>query len=86
LTQVYTLGAMKSEKVKLLTTQEGTHIDYIEPSLVCAAQHALDILEREEGAVHAIEAEGKTLWRLDPEKARASLEKLEELAQGVCVR
>ena len=77
---------MKSEKVKLMTTQDGTRIDYVEPSVVCAAQHALDILDREEGAVHAIETEGKAIWRLDPEKGRASLAKLEELAQGVCVR
>jgi hypothetical protein len=77
---------MKLEKVKLLTTQDGTHIDYIEPSVVCAAQHALDILEREEGCVHAIEGESKTIWRLESEKPRVSMEKLEELAQGVCVR
>jgi hypothetical protein len=77
---------MKREKVKLLTTQDGTRMDYLEPSVVCAAQHALDILDREEGCVHAIETEGEALWRMDPENARRSLEKLEELGQGVCVR
>ena len=79
-------GGMKSDKVKLLTTQEGTRIDYVEPSVVCAAQHALDILDREEGCVHAIEGEAKTIWRMDPAKPRESLTKLEVHAQGVCAR
>ena len=69
-----------------MTTQDGTQFDYIEPSVVCAAQHALDILDREEGCVHAIELEGKAVWRLNPEKPRESFQKLEELGQGVCVR
>ena len=77
---------MISEKVKLVTTEEGLRIDYIEPSVVCAAQHALDILDGETGCVHAIETEGKAIWRMNPEKARESLAQLEELGQGVCVR
>ena len=77
---------MKSEPVKLLTTQDGTHMNYVEPSVVCAAQHALDILDREEGCVHAIESEGSMIWQMNPGKARESMAKLEELAEGVCVR
>jgi hypothetical protein len=80
------MRAMKPEKVKLLTTQDSTRIDYVEPSLVCAAQHALDILDHEEGCVHAIETDGRTIWEMDPDDSRASVEKLEELGQGVCVR
>lgn len=75
-----------SKKATLLTTVEGMQIDYIEPSVVCAAQHALDVLDHEEGFVHAIESQGKTIWRMNPEKARESLAMLEKLGQGVCVR
>jgi hypothetical protein len=74
---------MKKEAVKLLTTQEGTRIDYVEPSVVCAAQHALSILENEEGSLHAIEVNGKLIWS---NEGRKSVGPLEELAVGVCVK
>jgi hypothetical protein len=74
---------MKKEAVKLLTTQDGTRVDYVEPSVVCAAQHALSILENEEGSVHAIEVNGELIWS---NEGRKSAEPLEELAIGVCVK
>lgn len=72
--------------VKLVTCQEGEHKHYLEPSVACAAQHAINICDHEEGCAQSIEADGQAIWRFDPAHSRASLEKLDELAQGECVR
>jgi hypothetical protein len=74
---------MKKESVKLISVCEGLRTDYLEPSRVCAAQHALSILDHEEGCVQAIEVNGKLLWEF---KGKKSLQELEELAAGECVK
>ena len=74
---------MKKDRVKLISVCEGLRTDYVEPSVVCAAQHALSIMDQEEGCVHAIEVNGKLLWEF---KGKKSLKKLEELAVGECVK
>jgi hypothetical protein len=79
-------AAAARQTVKLLSVQNGERVDYLEPSVVCAAQHALAILDLEEGSTHAIEVNGQPLWSYDRKDPRASLAKLEELAVGDCVR
>lgn len=70
---------------KLTATIQGDRFDYIEPSIVCAAHHALEIFEHS-GSIHSIESGGKVIWRHDPADARRSFRKLEKLAVGKCER
>jgi hypothetical protein len=70
---------------KLTATIEGDLYDYIEPSVVCAAQHALEIFD-EHGRLHSIECDGQVIWQHDPANSRESLRKLEKLATGTCKR
>jgi hypothetical protein len=72
--------------VKLITCQDGEHKHYVEPSIACAAQHAINICDHEEGCAQSIEADGQTIWKFDSAHPRKSLELLDELAQGECVR
>lgn len=72
--------------VKLVTAHDGEFKHYIEPSVACAARHAINICDHEEGCAQFIEANGRVIWRFDPAQARKSLEKLDELAVGECVR
>jgi hypothetical protein len=76
----------RRNSVKLITNQEGEHRHYMEPSLACAAQHALNICDNEAGCAQSIEQDGKIIWQFDPARPRKSLERLDELAQGECVR
>ncbi len=70
---------------KLTATIAGDRYDYLEPSVVCAAQHALEIFD-EHGRLHSIESDGQTIWQHDPANARASFRQLEKLAIGACKR
>jgi hypothetical protein len=72
--------------VKLVTCHDGEHKHFAEPSVACAARHAIDICDNEEGCAQLIQANGETVWKFDPARPRASLEQLDELAQGPCVR
>jgi hypothetical protein len=72
--------------VKLITSHDGELTHYLEPSVACAAQHAINICDHEEGCAQSIEVDGKIVWRFDSNQARKSLAKLDELAQGECVR
>jgi hypothetical protein len=77
---------MIAEKVVLVTNCDGTRFDYVEPSVVCAAQHALSILENEEGCLVRIEVNGEKIWEWDSEQSKKSCATLEELAEGDCVK
>jgi len=72
--------------VKLVTSHDGEHKHFLEPSIACAAQHAINICDHEEGCAQSIEQDGKIIWQFDPKQPRKSLAKLDELAQGECVR
>ena len=72
-------------KVKLITCHDGEHKHFTEPSLVCAAQHAIHVCDNEEGCARSIEVDGEIVWKFDPAHPRKSLAKLDELAQGECV-
>jgi hypothetical protein len=72
--------------VKLVTRHDGELKHFVEPSIACAAQHAIDICDNEEGCAQFIEAGGETIWKFDPGHPRKSLEQLDEFAQGECVR
>src|SRR3954464_15649442 len=72
--------------VKLITSHNGEQKHYIEPGIACAAQHAINICDHEEGCAQSIEAGGRTIWKFDSAHPRKSLEQLDELAQGECVR
>lgn len=61
-------------------------IHYVEPSVACAAQHAISVCDNEEGCAQAIEEGERVVWKFDPDHPRASLAKLDELAQRECVR
>ena len=74
------------QTVKLITSHDGEHKHFVEPSITCAAQHALNICDHEEGCAQSIEQDGKIIWQLDPKQPRKSLAKLDELAQGECIR
>jgi hypothetical protein len=69
----------------LITCQDGELIHYVEPSIVCAAQHAISVCDNEEGCAQAIEEGGRVVWKFDSAHPRQSLAKLDELAQGECV-
>lgn len=73
------------QTVKLITCQDGELKHYVEPSVVCAAQHAINVCDNEEGCAQAIEVGGRVVWKFEPEQPRKSLAKLDELAQGECV-
>jgi hypothetical protein len=73
------------QTVKLVTCHDGELKHFIEPSLACAAQHAISICDHEEGCAQSIEADGEIVWKFDPARPRKSLEQLDELAQGECV-
>jgi hypothetical protein len=73
------------ETVKLVTAHDGELKHYVEPSVACAAQHAINICDHEEGCAQSIEANGQVIWKFDPAHPRKSLEKLDELAVGECV-
>jgi len=68
------------QRAKLISTCDGELFVYTEPSLVCAAQHALSMLDCEEGCVHRIEVDGKIVWRFNPARPRESVGELEDLA------
>ena len=72
--------------IKLVTCQDGEYKHCLEPSIACAAQHAINICDHEEGCAQSIEADGKIIWQFNPASPRKSLEKLDELAHGECVR
>lgn len=72
------------QPAKLISTCDSQQFDYIEPSLTCAAQHALSILDLEEGCVHRIEVQGEVIWEFDSKRPKQSIAKLETLATGVC--
>jgi hypothetical protein len=72
--------------VKLVTCHEGEHKHFVEPSLACAAQHAIHLCDNEEGCAQVIEVNGEVAWKFDPARPRESLARLDELAQGECVR
>jgi hypothetical protein len=74
------------QTIKLVTAHDGELKHYVEPSVACAAQHAINICDHEEGCAQSIEVDGRILWQFDPAQPRKSLEKLDELAQGECVR
>jgi hypothetical protein len=74
------------QTVKLITSHDGELRHYLEPSVACAAQHAINICDHEEGCAQSIEANGEILWKFDPVHPRNSLAQLDELAQGECVR
>lgn len=76
----------EKENAKLITNCDGTRFDYLEPSVVCAAQHALAILDNEEGCLARIEAGGKKIWEWDQKRGKESCAALEELAPGVCAK
>ncbi|HUS35829.1 MAG TPA: hypothetical protein VM680_10810 [Verrucomicrobiae bacterium] len=78
-------GGSTRKPAKLITCHNGELIHYIEPSVVCAAQHAINVCDHEEGCAQMIEEGGRVVWRFDPERPRQSLAKLDELAQGECV-
>ena len=72
--------------VKLVTCQDGEMKHFLEPSVACAAQHAIDVCHNEEGCAQLIEVDGQAAWKFDPDHPRQSLALLDELAQGECVR
>lgn len=74
------------QTVKLITRHDGELKHFLEPSVACAAQHAIDICDNEEGCAQFIESNGEIVWKFDPAHPRKSLEQLDELAQGQCVR
>ena len=78
-------GGSGRQTVKLITCQDGELIHYVEPSVVCAAQHAINVCDNEEGCAQAIEDGGRVVWKFDSAHPRQSLAKLDELAQGECV-
>jgi hypothetical protein len=78
-------GGSGRSAAKLITCQDGELIHYVEPSVVCAAQHAINVCDNEEGCAQAIEQDGRVVWKFDPAHPRQSLAKLDELAQGECV-
>ena len=75
-----------NNSVKLVTCQDSEHRHYVEPSITCAAQHAINICDNEAGCAQSIEQNGKIIWQFDPAHPRKSLAELDELAQGECVR
>ena len=74
-----------SQKVKLITRHNGEEKHFAELSVACAAQHAIDICDNEEGCAQLIEVGAEVIWKFDPAFPRQSLEQLDELAQGECV-
>lgn len=70
----------------LITCRDGEELHYTEPSVACAAQHAINVCDNEEGCAQLIEADGEIIWKFDPSRPRQSLEQLDQLAQGPCVR
>lgn len=74
------------QTVKLVTCHDGELKHFTEPSVACAAQHAIEVCDSEEGCAQSIEVDGKVAWKFDPKQPRKSLEQLDELAQGECVR
>ena len=79
-------GGSARQTVKLITSHDGESKHFVEPSVACAAQHAINICDHEEGCAQSIEEGGRVVWKFDPANARKSLAKLDELAQGECVR
>ena len=73
-------------RVKLVTCHDGEELHFAEPSIACAARHAINVCDNEEGCAQFIEADGRIVWRFDPDHPRKSLEQLDELAQAECVR
>jgi hypothetical protein len=73
------------QTVKLIAFHEGELKHFIEPSLACAAQHAISICDHEQGCVRSIETNSEIIWKFDPAHPRKSLEQLDQLAQGECV-
>ena len=71
--------------VKLITCKDGELLHFLEPSVACAAQHAINVCDNEEGCAQSIEASGELVWQFDPAQPGASLAKLDELASGECV-
>jgi hypothetical protein len=74
------------KNVRLVTQHEGEEMHFAEPSVACAARHAINVCDNEEGCAQSIEVDGRIVWHFDPEHPRRSLEALDELAQGECVR
>jgi hypothetical protein len=70
---------------KLVTCHDGELKHFLEPSVACAAQHAIQICDDEEGCAQLIEANGEVVWKFDPTHSRRSLEQLDDLALGECV-
>jgi hypothetical protein len=74
------------KNVRLVTRHHGEELHFAEPSVACAARHAINICDNEEGCAQFIEVDGRVVWRFDPQSPRRSFEALDELAQRECVR
>jgi hypothetical protein len=74
------------QTVKLIVCHDGERKHFLEPSVACAAQHAIHICDQEEGCAQSIEADGELVWKFDSTHPRRCLEQLDEFAQGECVR
>jgi len=78
-------GNFTRRMVKLVTCHDGDLKHFLEPSVACAAQHAIQICDDEEGCAQLIEANGEVVWKFDARHPRRTLELLDELALGECV-